>query len=153
LYPQQSRLEKAGNLLRKIFLNPTSLEVTVFKFLARKSAFRLIRRLGELSTRLPARVAFRWQYRLTYHLRVQAMFRWTIGAVDVPTYLFRTDEFPQSSAAATWGNLAKQLEIIPVGGTHFTILRPPGRETLCRQFLKAVNAAGHTIAQPKATIA
>jgi acyl-coenzyme A synthetase/AMP-(fatty) acid ligase/thioesterase domain-containing protein len=141
LHPQQSGFAKAGNLLRKIFLNPTALEVTVFKFLARRSAFGTLRRLGDLATRLPAKAAFRWQYRLSYHLRVQAMYRWALEPVSAPIYLFRTDEFPQSSAQSTWGALAKHLEITSVGGTHLSILRPPEREILCRKFLKAVHAA------------
>jgi thioesterase domain-containing protein len=61
--------------------------------------------------------------------------------VQAPIYLFRTNEFPQSAAQSTWGALANHLEVISVGGTHFSILRPPAREILCRQFLKAVNAA------------
>ena len=153
LHPRESRLDKVGNLVRKILFNPTALEVTWFKFLARRSAFGALRWFGELSRRLPAKTAFRWQYRINYHLRVQAMHRSSIGAIDAPTYLFRTDEFPQSSAQSTWGELAKHLEIIPVGGAHMSILRPPARETLCRHFLKAVNAAASTSPQPTATIA
>jgi acyl-coenzyme A synthetase/AMP-(fatty) acid ligase/thioesterase domain-containing protein len=153
LHPQESRFEKLGNLARKILFNPTALEVTWFKFLARHSAFKALRWFGELSRRLPAKAAFRWQYRINYHLRVQAMHRFSIGPIDAPTWLFRTDEFPQSSAQSTWGRLAKHLEIIPVGGTHMSILRPPARERLCRQFLRAVNTAMSTSPQPTATIA
>ena len=153
LHPQESRLEKLGNLVRKILFNPTALEVTWFKFLARHSAFRVLSWFGELSGRLPARAAFRWQYRINYHLRVQAMHRVSIGPIDAPTYLFRTDEYPQASAQSTWGRLVRHLEIIPVGGTHMSILRPPARETLCRQFLKAVNTVATTSARPKATVA
>lgn len=149
----QSGLSKAGNLIRKLFLEPTSLEVTLFKLLARKSAFGTLRRLGELATRLPAKASFRWQYRLNYHLRVQAMYRWTLEPVAAPIYLFRTDEFPHSSAHSTWGTLAKNLEILSVGGTHLSILRPPAREILCRQFLKAVNGARNTTDVAAATIA
>jgi thioesterase domain-containing protein len=144
LHPQESRFQKVGNLIRKILFNPTALEVTWFKFLARRSAFAALRWFGELSGRLPANAAFRWQYRINYHLRVQAMHRSSIGPIDAPTCLFRTDEFPQASAQSTWGKLAKHLEVIPVGGTHMSILRPPARETLCRQFLKAVNNAATT---------
>jgi acyl-coenzyme A synthetase/AMP-(fatty) acid ligase/thioesterase domain-containing protein len=144
LHPQESRFQKVGNLVRKILFNPTALEVTWFKFLARRSAFAALRWFGELSRRLPANAAFRWQYRINYHLRVQAMHRSAIGPIDAPTCLFRTDEFPQAAAQSTWGKLAKHLEIIPVGGTHMSILRPPARETLCRQFLKAVNSAATT---------
>jgi acyl-CoA synthetase (AMP-forming)/AMP-acid ligase II/thioesterase domain-containing protein len=144
LHPHQSGLAKAWSLVRKIFLDPASLEVTVVKFLARHSAFRILRRLGELAKRLPAKIAFRWQYRINYHLRVQAMYRWALKPVAAPIYLFRTDEFPQTSAQSTWGALAKQLQIVSVGGTHLSILRPPARELLCREFLKAVNGARNT---------
>jgi amino acid adenylation domain-containing protein len=137
--PQTSRT-KALSLARKIFLDPVSLEVTVLKFLTRRSAFWVLRRLGELAAHLPAKAAFRFYYHLNYHLRVQAMYRWVPQPVDAPVYLFRTDELPPS-AARSWDPIAKQLEVISVGGKHFTILRPPAREALCRQFLRAVNAA------------
>jgi acyl-coenzyme A synthetase/AMP-(fatty) acid ligase/thioesterase domain-containing protein len=138
---RQSRASKFQSLLGKIFLRPSSLEVTVLKALARNSAFRALRRIGELAALLPAPAAFKCHYHLNYHLRVQAMYRWPIERIEAPVYLFRTDEFPQSAVRSTWAALTKQLEVIPVGGTHFSILRPPARENLCRQFLKAVNAA------------
>jgi acyl-coenzyme A synthetase/AMP-(fatty) acid ligase/thioesterase domain-containing protein len=137
----QTSSTKALSLARKIFRNPTSLEVTILKFLTKRSAFRILRRLGEVAARLPAEAAFRFYYHLNYHLRVQAMYRWTPRSVDAPIYLFRTNEFPLQ-AAHRWDDFAKQLEIVSVGGMHFSILRPPAREALCRQFLRAVNAAG-----------
>jgi len=150
---QQSRLAMVGSLVRKILLEPASLEVTVVKFLARRSAFTILRRLGELATRLPAKAAFRCQYHLNYHLRVQAMYRWAVQPVDAPIYVFRTDEFPESSVRSSWGPLARHLEVISVGGTHLSILRPPAREHLCRQFLKAVNGARQTADVPTAPAA
>jgi acyl-coenzyme A synthetase/AMP-(fatty) acid ligase/thioesterase domain-containing protein len=137
----QSKLSKIGNLCRKIFLHPASLEVTLLKALARNSAFGVLREIGELTARLPAPTAFKRHYHLNYHLRVQSRHAWTLKPIQAPTYLFRTNEFPESSALSTWGVLASHLEIIPVGGTHFSILRPPAREVLCQQFLKAINAA------------
>jgi acyl-CoA synthetase (AMP-forming)/AMP-acid ligase II/thioesterase domain-containing protein/acyl carrier protein len=136
----QTSSTKALSLARKIFRDPASLEVTVLKYLTRKSAFGILQRLGELAVRLPAEAAFRFYYHLNYHLRVQALYRWAPQPVDAPTYLFRTNEFPLS-AAHCWEPFAKPLEIISVGGMHFTILRPPAREELCQQFLRAVNAA------------
>lgn len=153
LHPHQNGLSKAWSLVRKILLDPASLEVTVVKFLARHSAFRILRRLGELAQRLPAKVAFRWQYRINYHLRVQAMYRWVLKPVAAPIHLFRTDDFPQTSAESTWGSLAKQLQIVSVGGTHLSILRPPARERLCREFLKAVNRARSTTEASTTSIA
>jgi acyl-coenzyme A synthetase/AMP-(fatty) acid ligase/thioesterase domain-containing protein len=140
----QSKLSKIGNLIRKIFLHPASLEVTLLKALAKNSAFGILRRIGELTSLLPAPTAFKRHYYLNYHLRVQSRHGWRLKPVQAPTYLFRTNEFPQSSALSTWGALASHLEIVPVGGTHFSILRPPAREVLCQQFLKAINAAKET---------
>jgi thioesterase domain-containing protein len=137
----QSKLSKIRNLAYKIFVHPASLEVTLLKVLARKSAFGALRRIGELTTLLPAPTAFKRHYHLNYHLRVQSRHSWMLKPIQAPTYLFRTDEFPQSSALSTWGVLANHLDIISVGGTHFSILRPPAREILCQQFLKAINVA------------
>ncbi len=137
----QSKLSKIGNLVRKIFLHPASLEVTALKVLARNSAFGVLHGIGELTSLLPAPTAFKRHYHLNYHLRVQSRHSWMLKPIQAPTYLFRTDEFPQSSALSTWGVLANHLEIISVGGTHFSILRPPAREILCQQFLKAINVA------------
>ena len=139
--PQESGLAKAGNLIRKIFTEPSSLEVTLLKFLARHSAFKILYRYGELARRFPATTAFRSQYRLNYYLRVQAMRRWPLQPVQAPIFLFRTDQFAEASIGPTWGVLAKTLDVIAVGGTHLSILRPPAREALCRQFLRTVNSA------------
>jgi thioesterase domain-containing protein len=135
----QTPSTKAMSLLRKIFLDPASLEVTLVKFLIRRSAFGTLHRLGEWAARLPAKAVFRFYYHLNYHLRVEAMYRWVPQPVDAPVYLFRTEELPLS-AAHSWDPIAKQLDIISVGGKHFTILRPPAREALCRHFLNTVNA-------------
>ena len=139
----QTSSTKAIGLLRKVFLDPASLEVTVLKFLVRRKAFGMLRRLGKWAIHLPANAAFKFHYYMNYHLRVEAMYRWVPQPVDAPVYLFRTDELPVS-AARSWDPIAKQLEVISVGGKHFTILRPPAREALCRQFLKAVNAVRST---------
>jgi acyl-coenzyme A synthetase/AMP-(fatty) acid ligase/thioesterase domain-containing protein len=136
----ESRLAKAGNLTRKIFLQPRSLDVTLIKFLINKSAFGLLGRIGNLASRLPAATAFKFHYRLSYQLRALAMYRWRLQPIQAAVHLFQTDEFA-SAAAESWAALAKHLQVISVGGSHFSILRSPAREILCREFLKAVNCA------------
>ena len=142
LVPEGPR-SKAGNLIRKIFLQPRSLDVTLIKFLINKSAFRLLGRIGDLANRLPAATAFKFHYRLGYQLRALAMYRWRLQPIQATIHLFQTDEFA-SAAAESWTALARHLEIVSVGGSHFSILRSPAREVLCREFLKAINSAeGH----------
>jgi non-ribosomal peptide synthetase component F/thioesterase domain-containing protein len=137
----ESRFSRAGNLVQKIFFRPASLEVSLIKVLINKSSFGLLRRLGHLANRLPATTAFKFHYHLNYQLRSLAMYRWRLKSIQAPTYLFQTDEFA-SVAVESWKALATDLEVIPVGGSHFSILRSPAREILCRKFLKALGSSG-----------
>jgi acyl-coenzyme A synthetase/AMP-(fatty) acid ligase/thioesterase domain-containing protein len=136
----ESPLSKAGNLIRKIFLQPRSLDVTLIKFLINKSAFGLLGRIGDLANRLPATTAFKFHYRLSYQLRALAMYRWRLQPIQATIHLFQTDEFA-SAAAESWTALAKHLEVVSIGGSHFSILRSPAREVLCQHFLKAISSA------------
>jgi amino acid adenylation domain-containing protein len=140
----QGRIAKAGNLIRAVS-RPRDMCVAAMqrslKFLARKSAFRPLRQFGRLASLLPATAAFTCYYHLNYQLRVQAMRRSPLRPSAAPTYLFRTDEFSVQAAESTWGGLAADLKVISVGGAHLSVLRPPARENLCRQFLQAVHAA------------
>jgi thioesterase domain-containing protein len=138
--PAESRSSRAGNLVQKIFLEPRSLEVSLIKVLINKSAFRFLSLLGRLANYLPANAAFKFHYHLSYQLRALAMYRWRLKHVPTAIHLFQTDEFA-SAAAGYWKSLARQLEVIGVGGSHFSILRSPAREILCRHFLKAISSA------------
>jgi acyl-coenzyme A synthetase/AMP-(fatty) acid ligase/thioesterase domain-containing protein len=138
--PLESRLARAGNLIRKIFLEPRSLEVTVIKLLISKSAFRLLRAIGDLATYLPAAAAFKFHYHLNYELRSLAMYRWRLKPVAAEMHLFQTDEFA-AAAVESWTALADRLEVGSVGGSHLSVLRSPAREILCRQLLKAISSA------------
>jgi thioesterase domain-containing protein len=71
------------------------------------------------------------------------MYRWRLQPIPATIHLFQTDEFA-SAAAESWTALARHLEVVSVGGSHFSILRSPAREVLCREFLKAINSSeGH----------
>jgi acyl-coenzyme A synthetase/AMP-(fatty) acid ligase/thioesterase domain-containing protein len=144
----ESRSSRVRNLVHKIFLQPGSLEVSLIKVLLDKSAFRLLSLLGHLANRLPATAAFKFHYHLSYHLRAHAMYRWRPKSVQAAIHLFQTDEFAAASTES-WKALANHLEIVPVGGSHFSILRSPEREILCRKFLEALSAAGRDSALPR----
>jgi acyl-coenzyme A synthetase/AMP-(fatty) acid ligase/thioesterase domain-containing protein len=130
---------RTGNLVRKIFRQPSSLQVSLIKLLINKSAFGLLRAIGGLASYLPATAAFKFHYHLSYQLRALAMYRWRLTSIPADIHLFQTDEFA-SAAAESWKPLARRLRIISVGGSHFSILRSPGREVLCREFLKAISS-------------
>jgi thioesterase domain-containing protein len=138
--PPDPRARVTG-LLHKVLFDPASLEVTLIKFLARHSAFSALRCLGRATRWLTPKRGFKLKHQLNYHLRVHALQGWNRRPVEAPVFLFHTDEFAPKLAESTWRAVAKHLQLVPVGGSHFSILLPPERERLCRQFLKIVNAA------------
>ena len=137
---RDSPLARAVNLVRKLFLRPRSLEVSLIKLFIDASAFRTLRLIGRLADRLPATAAFIFHYHLSYHLRALAMYRWRLEPIGATIHLFQTDEFA-AAAVRSWEALAQKLKIISIGGSHLAILRPPAREILCREFLAAIGSA------------
>jgi acyl-coenzyme A synthetase/AMP-(fatty) acid ligase/thioesterase domain-containing protein len=137
--PPEGSSSRTSNLVRKIFLQPSSLQVSLIKLLINKSAFGLLRTIGGLANYLPATTAFKFHYHLGYQLRALAMYRWQLPSIPADIHLFQTDEFA-SAAAESWKSKARRLKIISVGGSHFSILRSPGREILCREFLTAISS-------------
>jgi amino acid adenylation domain-containing protein len=141
--PRQGRFERLRNAARGCVANPGETLATmcqrVLGSLAQNSRFGALRLFGLIAAALPAGAGFKLRYHLNYQLRVRSRHRWMFGAHDADTYLFRTDEFSEQAAQASWGGLSSRLTVVPVGGEHLSILRPPAREVLCRQFLNAVN--------------
>lgn len=137
---RESPLARVGNLVRKIFLRPRSLEVSLIKLLIDVSAYRSLRLIGRLANCLPATARFVFHYHLSYHLRALAMYRWRLKPIGATIHLFQTDEFA-AAAVQSWKALARELKIASVGGSHLAILRPPAREILCKEFLAAIGSA------------
>ena len=135
----ESSSSRTRSLIRKVFLQPRSLEVSLIKLLINRSAFRVLSLIGHLANHLSATAAFKFHYHLNYQLRALAMYRWRLQPVAAELHLFQTNEFA-SAAAESWKTLSRRLEVTSVGGSHFSILRSPAREILCREFLKAVSA-------------
>jgi thioesterase domain-containing protein len=141
----QSSWRRARYLLRKATTERRAAFAAIlersFRTLARQAKLPLLKMVGGLINVLPAQLAFEMNYHLTYQLRVQSRRNWTPTPLQAPTYLFRTEEFSPQAAQATWGHLTNKLEVISVGGDHWSVLQPPLRERLCREFVAAVNTA------------
>jgi len=99
----------------------------------------LLREIGELSLRM--RFTSGFASRLMLRTRLAAMNKSESKALQVPAYLFRSDEFVPEAKDFNWGQLCGQLQVIPVGGSHLTLFESPNFETLTRAFLEAVLAA------------
>jgi thioesterase domain-containing protein len=99
----------------------------------------LLREFGSLgaSSRLTAEFA----KHLLVRTRMEAMKQWAPKPLDVPTCLFRTDEFNPAAMDFGWGALCGRLEVIPVGASHLTLFEPANLRRLSQAFAESVQAA------------
>lgn len=101
----------------------------------------VVRKVYKATAMLPSGAAFRADLYFAEQLRMYAGRRWTPTRLDHPVCLFRSDEYLPNRPDFGWRNLCPQLEIIPVTGSHDSLLlHAPDRELLCRRVAQKVQA-------------
>jgi acyl-coenzyme A synthetase/AMP-(fatty) acid ligase/thioesterase domain-containing protein len=103
------------------------------------SAFRPLKLIAHLASRLPDKSAFIIEFMLNTRLRTKSLLRLHLQPLPVPLTLFRSDE--GSPPDNGWGAYCNQLAISQIGGDHHSILEPPFREVLAEKFVAAVEAS------------
>lgn len=99
----------------------------------------LLGMFGDLAGRNPFTPGF--AQRLLIRTRMLATNRWSAQPLEVPAYLFRSDEFTADAPDFNWGILCSQLTVVPVRGTHLTLFTPQNLGPLCQAFADAVRTA------------
>jgi thioesterase domain-containing protein/acyl carrier protein len=105
------------------------------------SAFGPLKILGQLATRLPAKRAFTIEFMLNTRLRTRSLQRLHLKPLELPITLYRSSEHPSTLLDNGWSAYCERLAVVPIGGTHHSILEPPFVDSLRRRFLEAVQAA------------
>jgi len=105
--------------------------------------FPLLRSFHKATSMLPPKAAFRTHLHLIEQLRMYACRRWAPAVLDHPVCLFRSDELPDSPDFG-WGKLCPRLEIVPIGGTHDSLLYPPDRDVLCEKIVGKLQSSPDT---------
>ena len=105
------------------------------------SAFPILQAIGNLAMLLPARAAFQFHSALIAELRLHALRQSETKPLQMPVTLFRSDEQLSTSPDFGWGALCAKLDVVPIGGSHGSILEPPRRALLYKSFLAAVERA------------
>lgn len=100
------------------------------------SAFRPLKTIGQVATWLPSKRAFTIEFMLNTRLRTRSLRRLRLRSLQLPITLYRSDE--GSSADNGWKAHCSQIAVVPIGGTHHSILESPYLDTLCTRFLEAV---------------
>jgi nonribosomal peptide synthetase DhbF len=88
---------------------------------------------------IPPALAHSFTTRLLRALRVEYLSRWSPKAIQVPITLFRSDD-PKLGSERTcgWERFCPALNVISIGGDHFTILDPPQLALLSKCFMEAI---------------
>ena len=139
--------------LKDALFNPRRLGVTVLWLgllaLIRRRRFMILRALGRSAMSWPARQAYFFVTQLNTMLRLHAVREWRPTPSPVRTILFRSaEELPGDSHDFGWGALCETLQVIPIGGTHASMLEPPRLQELCDHLLTDMRAAGARSVQP-----
>ena len=97
----------------------------------RRQAHRLVKLL-------PKYTAFEFGLQLIVRLRTNALQKHVFSAIEIPTTLFRSDEYSEDAADHGWSAICKQLVVVPIRGTHQTLLEARHYDTLCTQLSQAI---------------
>jgi thioesterase domain-containing protein len=101
----------------------------------------IARKVYKATAALPSGAAFRADLHFAEQLRMYAGRQWTPTPLDHPVCLFRSDEYLPTRPDFGWRNLCPQLEIIPVTGSHDSLLlHAPDRDLLCRRVVEQIQA-------------
>lgn len=113
----------------------------ILSFVARHSSLALLRRIDDLTKKLPGSTAVALRVEIFTLLRAHAIRGWTFKPLDVPTTLLRSEDTPASRHDLGWGTLCSQLTVRPVPGGHRSLFEPRYRAALCEQFVRVVRDA------------
>jgi acyl-CoA synthetase (AMP-forming)/AMP-acid ligase II/thioesterase domain-containing protein/acyl carrier protein len=101
----------------------------------------IVRKVHKAAALLPPGAAFRADLHFAEQLRMYSGRRWTPTALDHPVCLFRSDEYLPDCPDFGWRKLCPQLDIIPVAGSHDSLLlHGPDRDLLCRRVVQKIQA-------------
>jgi acyl-CoA synthetase (AMP-forming)/AMP-acid ligase II/thioesterase domain-containing protein len=135
-------LNKAATYLTKSWSRPEKIYRDavwlMLSLLARHSSPALLRRIDDLTKRLPGSTAVALRVEIFTLLRAQAIRGWSFKPLDAPITLLRSEETPESQPDLGWGSLCRQLTVRSVPGGHRTLFEPQYRSALCEQFARIV---------------
>jgi len=162
----QSGYESVGTNLRKRWRNLSTFDVraglasVLAKLLTQERAWPWLRRLSPMRDR---KLPFDFGPYLHLKLKMQLMWRmfppwWRKVArpnsqLATPTFLFRSEEHETwEPDDLGWGRYCRSVTVIPVAGSHDTMLAPENLGSLCADLVRALGAimTEHAIAAPPA---
>ncbi len=146
LHPQITLRARAQRFLGAARLSPKAARHNLFQMAARglsRQRCSLLNVLGKSLAPMSTRLALAFQWHLTAQLRLRALDQWSPAPAGLPVTLFRSDEHREATPDFGWAGMCGRLTIVPIGGTHASILEPPHLKLLCDRFAEAVKRHPH----------
>jgi acyl-coenzyme A synthetase/AMP-(fatty) acid ligase/thioesterase domain-containing protein len=143
LHPQTGMSDKASRLLKQMRSAPgvEALADSVIKNLLRRSKLPILKIMNRSIELTSPRAVLRFQRHLTGQLRLRALDEWTVVPLDISATLFRSDDRREHTPDFGWRRVCDELAIVPIGGSHESILQPPFLQLLCDRFAESVGHA------------
>ncbi len=134
---------KIGRFVKTVLQRPSEAHAIalqrVLALLVRAKALWMLHMMGEFADKLQSKAAFNFQLRLASELRRGSLRKWEPSSLPIPITLFRSDDFEAARPDFGWGSKCSQVAIMPVGGSHASILTRS--DVLGPSFLNAIDEA------------
>ena len=143
--PRPTISSRVRSAIRNIMVPPRQRADTILNWARR--AFYLGLPLTVLSSlhtwtkRLPPSMAVRLPRNYDRELRRRGLNHFGFSRLDHPATLFRSTEYTQEFPDNGWSEVCPQLTIVPIDGTHSSMLVSPYRAVLAERLLETVAAA------------
>jgi thioesterase domain-containing protein len=150
LHPRITMSARASQFLRQVGSShriKVSIE-SVVKNLLRMPKLPMLKIMEKSIDLMPTRVAVTFQRHLTGQVRLRALDQYKVAPADVSATLFRSDDDLERTPDFGWRRVCEKLTIIPIGGSHESILEPPHLNMLCDQFADSVQRALGPVVSP-----
>ena len=130
--------------MQNILVRPSQDSNTTLESFYWRLPVSMLRFLYTFAMRLPNSIAVKLRRHHDRELRKRALKNFRFSRLDHPATLFRSTEYIRECPDYGWADLCPQLTIVPIDGTHFSMLASPCRAVLAERLFEAVAAAEAT---------
>jgi len=143
LHPRTGMSDRASRVLKQMRSIPGVMVMrnALVKNFLRRSQLPTLKFMNKAIELTSPSLALTFQRHLTGQLRLRALDRWSVSSTGVPATLFRSDEGVEVAPDFGWQRVCHDLTIVPIGGSHESMLQPPYLQSLCDHFAGSVRHA------------
>jgi acyl-CoA synthetase (AMP-forming)/AMP-acid ligase II/thioesterase domain-containing protein len=136
-----SRVSSAMNLLVRPRQSADAILYSAKYSLFSRLSLTMLRVLYNWTMRVPTSIGVGLPRNYDRELRRRALHHFRPSRLDHPATLFRSAEYIKESPDNGWSDVCPQLTIVPIDGTHSSMLASPCRAVLAERLFETVTAA------------